>query len=101
MLFTTLASYPLLILLSGGHLVLPRSLDPSPLLCPIVFPIMVALSMTQESTRRKNPYVVSNIILSLSSLPPTSYTEVGSSLDTVPTPPRHPDAFPPAAKLRI
>lgn len=38
---------------------------------PIVFLIMVALSMTQESTRSKTPYVVSIFILSLSSVPPT------------------------------
>ncbi|KAG0634599.1 hypothetical protein HOY80DRAFT_1012374 [Tuber brumale] len=70
-LSTTLAYYPLPILLHGDPLALPRSLDPSPLLYPIVFPIMVALSMTQENTMSQNPYVVSNLILSLSSLPPT------------------------------
>ncbi|CUS15683.1 unnamed protein product [Tuber aestivum] len=70
-LFTILASYPLPILLHGNPLVLPRSLDPSPLLYPIFFPILVALSMTKENTMSKNPYVASNLILSLSSLPPT------------------------------
>ncbi|PWW71766.1 hypothetical protein C7212DRAFT_354920 [Tuber magnatum] len=70
-LFTALASYPLPSLLHGEPLVLPRSLDLSPLLYPIVFPIMVALSMTKENIKSKNPFVVSNLILSLSSLPPT------------------------------
>ncbi|RPA91041.1 hypothetical protein L873DRAFT_1831526 [Choiromyces venosus 120613-1] len=70
-LLTTLASYPLPILLRGQPLELPRSLDPSPLLYPIIFPIMVALSMTQENSNNKNPYLVSNLIMSLSSLPPT------------------------------
>lgn len=70
MLLTTLALYPLPILLRGGPLVLPRSLDPSPLLYPILFPILVALSMTGENTKSKNPYILSSLILSLSSLPP-------------------------------
>lgn len=63
--------YPLRILLRKIPLELPRSLDPSPLLYPTLFPILVSLSLTQPGAAGRNPYILTNIILSLSTLPPS------------------------------
>lgn len=63
--------YPLRILLRKIPLELPRSLDPSPLLYPTLFPILVSLSLTQPGAVGQNPYILTNIILSLCALPPS------------------------------
>lgn len=63
--------HPLRILLHKIPLELPQSLDPSPLLYPTLFPIVVSLSLTQLGTASQNPYILTNIILSLSTLPPS------------------------------
>ncbi|KAK2761283.1 hypothetical protein FQN54_001805 [Arachnomyces sp. PD_36] len=47
---------------------IPPSFDPAPLLYPVVIPVLVALSLAGNS----EAFVLPNIILSLSSLPPPS-----------------------------
>lgn len=66
-------AYPLRILACGGKLQLPKSLDPAPILYPLLLPILVALSLTPVSSEALNPYLLINLILSLSSLPPTFF----------------------------
>lgn len=46
-------------------------MDPSPLLYPTLFPVLVSLSLTQPGAAGRNPYILANIILSLSTLPPS------------------------------
>ncbi|KAK6529035.1 hypothetical protein TWF694_004255 [Orbilia ellipsospora] len=49
--------------------ILPSSLDPSPLLYPMVFPAAIALSLTPFTSL----YIVSTLVCSLASLPPDVY----------------------------
>lgn len=67
-----IVAYPMRVLLRDGSLQLPRSLDPSPLLYPCLFPVLIALSLTPANagTNSANPFLLVNLILSLSNLPP-------------------------------
>ncbi|KAK6340727.1 hypothetical protein TWF696_009051 [Orbilia brochopaga] len=49
--------------------ILPSSLDPSPLLYPMVFPAAIALSLTPYTSL----YIISVLVCSLASLPPDVY----------------------------
>ncbi|KAK6529688.1 hypothetical protein TWF281_008851 [Arthrobotrys megalospora] len=49
--------------------ILPSSLDPSPLLYPLVFPAAIALSLTPYTSL----YMLSTLVCSLASLPPDVY----------------------------
>jgi len=64
------AAYPLRVLLRDGNVQLPRSLDPSPLLYPSLFPIVIALSLTPAGAGISNPFLLVNLVLSISNLPP-------------------------------
>ncbi|CCX13669.1 Similar to Uncharacterized membrane protein C63.10c; acc. no. Q9Y7T6 [Pyronema omphalodes CBS 100304] len=64
-------SYPLRVLLRGSTLQRPRSLDPSPILYPILFPVLIALSLTPQEINLSNPFLLANLVISLSNIPPT------------------------------
>ncbi|KAI5799995.1 hypothetical protein EDC01DRAFT_528497 [Geopyxis carbonaria] len=68
--FAIILAYPSRILLRGARLRLPSSLDPSPLLYPTLFPIIVALSLTPTNRESTNPYLLTNLVISLTNLPP-------------------------------
>ncbi|KAF8252307.1 hypothetical protein K440DRAFT_651461 [Wilcoxina mikolae CBS 423.85] len=64
-------AYPIRVLLrSNGNLQRPRSLDPSPLLYPTFFPVLIALSLTPAGTNTFNPFLLANLVISISNLPP-------------------------------
>jgi len=65
-----IAAYPLRVLLRDGNVQLPRSLDPSPLLYPSLFPVLIALSLTPVGAGTSNPFLLVNLVLSISNLPP-------------------------------
>ncbi|KAH0605965.1 uncharacterized protein H6S33_004422 [Morchella sextelata] len=81
-----LALFPLQILLRSLPFELPQSLDPAPLLYPILFPILVSLSLTEVGAPGRNQYILANIILSLSSIPPSflSFPDLHWVLSLVP-----------------
>ncbi|KAI5818637.1 hypothetical protein BZA77DRAFT_385727 [Pyronema omphalodes] len=64
-------SYPLRVLLRGSTLQRPKSLDPSPILYPILFPVLIALSLTPQDINLSNPFLLANLVISLSNIPPT------------------------------
>jgi dolichol kinase len=86
-------AYPIRLLLRDGSLQLPRSLDPSPLLYPSLFPVLIALSLTPANagTSNVNPFLMVNLILSLSNLPPalTSSWDLHWLLSLFPLLPMH------------
>lgn len=64
-----IASYPVRIWIRKG-LRPPKSLDPSPILYPLLYPVLVALSVGSKNTAGRNRFLLANLVLSLSNLPP-------------------------------
>lgn len=65
-----MVAYPVRILLKGGTLELPKSLDPSPLIYPTLLPVLLALSLTPKNVEIENTYLLANLVMSLANLPP-------------------------------
>lgn len=70
-------AYPMRVLCRYGSLRRPRSLDPSPLLYPTIFPILIALSLTPVGANISNPYLLTNLVISISNLPPVLVPSLG------------------------
>ncbi|TGZ85004.1 hypothetical protein EX30DRAFT_360940 [Ascodesmis nigricans] len=66
----TTVAYPVRIFLRGHGFQSPRSFDPAPLIYPILYPILVALSLCPENVDAQNPYLLVNLVISLANLPP-------------------------------